>query len=190
MAFFSGRELIDLVIMTAAVGYIFLDIFKMPRHDTHYDPLQPDTGKWNDFLFACMVTAPAIILHEMSHKFVGLFYGLTATFHAAYTWLGLGIALKLLNTGVIFFVPGYVSLSPSGPLETAATAFAGPFLNLVLFLGATVILKSDIKLSHRWQIGLGLTKKINLFLFFLNMVPLGFFDGAKVLSGLLTYFGY
>lgn len=187
MAIFTIRELLDLVIMTGAVGYIFLDIFKMPRGE-HYDPLQQSPRKWDDFIFACCITAPAIILHEMAHKFVGLFYGLQATFHAAYTWLGFGIVLKLLNTGIIFFVPGYVSLTPGGPLPTALTAFAGPFLNLILFLAASALLKSRKKFSHKVMAGLILTKKINLFLFFFNMVPFGFFDGAKVFGGLINYF--
>ena len=171
--------------MTAVVGYIFLDIFKLPKE--HHDPLNPPS-QWNDFLFACLITAPAIIFHEMAHKFVGMFFGLKAVFHAAYTWLGIGVALKLFNTGIIFFVPGYVSLTQAGSLQTAVTAAAGPLLNLILFIAATIVLKSKIKLSHKWIIVLELTKKINLFLFFFNMIPVGFFDGAKVLSGLLAYF--
>jgi len=135
MAILTVREIIDLIIMTAVVGYIFLDIFKLPRE--HHDPLNPPS-QWNDFLFACLITAPAIIFHEMAHKFVGILFGLKAVFHAAYTWLGIGVALKLFNTGIIFFVPGYVSLTPAGSLPTAITAAAGPLLNLILFIATTL----------------------------------------------------
>lgn len=187
MVFLSLREVIDLAFMTGVVGYIFLDIFKVPKEE-HYDPLKPKS-KWNDFIFACLITAPAIIFHEMAHKFVGMFYGLQATFHASYGWLGIGLLLKLFNTGIIFFVPGYVSLSPSGPLQTAITAAAGPLLNLILFVTATILLKSKITFTQKWMAILALTKRINLFLFIFNMLPFGFFDGAKVLSGLLAFFG-
>jgi len=46
---------------------------------------------WKDFKFAIIITAPAVILHELAHKFVAMAMGLTATFHAWYTGLGIGV---------------------------------------------------------------------------------------------------
>jgi len=187
MVFMSLREVFDILIMTIAVGFIFMDIFKKPT--AQYEPLHHQGFKWHDFFFAAMVTAPGIILHELGHKFVALAFGLTAAFKAAYTFLGIGIALKLLSAGFIFFVPAYVSISgPATHLQSALTAAAGPLTNLVIFLLALIVLKTK-KLSHNWLVFWTLTKQINIFLFIFNMLPFFFFDGAKVFSGLANHFG-
>lgn len=177
----SGREIIDIVIMTLAVGYIFMDLFRT-KHTT-FDR--------DAFLFACLVTAPALIVHELAHKFVGLGFGLEATFHAAYLWLAIGVVLKLMRSGFIFFVPAYVSIG--GPLavtpfQSALTAFAGPFLNFVLFAVSWGILKWQKKLDKRWFVFLQVTKQINLFLFVFNMLPIPGFDGLKVYQGIYALF--
>ncbi|MEM3154438.1 MAG: hypothetical protein QW165_02605 [Candidatus Woesearchaeota archaeon] len=173
---FTLRELIDVVIMTVAVGYIFMDLFR--RQTRGFDK--------KAFVFACMVTAPALIAHELAHKFVALSYGLNATFHAAYFWLALGIILKMLRFGFIFFVPAYVSIGTGtavAGLPMALIAFAGPALNLVLFVGAWALLKKR-KMKRSTWIFLQVTKQINLFLFIFNMLPIPFFDGMKVYQGL------
>ena len=169
MMLFGLLELVDVIVMTLAVGFIFKDLFKQ------FD---------RPFLFSCLVTAPAIILHELGHKFVALGFGLEATFNAAYSWLVIGILLKLLNTGFIFFVPAYVSISGIvTPLQSALTAVAGPALNLLLFTTAYFLLKQK-KLKTKTFIFLTVTKQINLFLFVFNMLPLPFFDGFKVYQGI------
>lgn len=181
------RELIDIVIMTAVVGYIFMDFLRFRR--THYT----HGFDWESFKFACLVTAPALIFHELAHKFTAVAYGLQATFHAAYTWLGIGVLLKMLGTGFIFFVPGYVSIGCAvppcsiEPATSALIAFAGPGLNLVLFLGSSWLLKHK-KFKTRTKLLLYVTKQINLFLFIFNMLPIPLFDGFKVYSGLWKAF--
>ncbi len=183
---FSLNELIDVVFMTLGVGYIFVDMFKRPIED--YDPLHSHKFSRNDLWFACLVTAPAVILHELMHKLVALYFGLSATFHAAYGWLAFGIIMKWLNTGLVFFVPGYVSISGvAGPLQSAAIAFAGPATNGILYLVASYMVKHNRKKSEHvyfWA----LTKSINGFLFLFNMIPFAIFDGAKVFGGLWLYF--
>lgn len=178
---FSLGELFDVILMTLAVGFIFMDMFK----DSHLG-----LGK-NAFWFACLVTAPAIIFHELAHKFVALGFGLEATFHAAYFWLILGVALKLMRSGFIFFVPGYVSIGAGvaavQPLAMALIAFAGPFLNLVLYFVSVLWLRQK-RLKKRTFMFLHVTKQINLFLFIFNMLPIPFFDGMKVYSGLFGFF--
>ncbi len=180
-------ELFDIVVMTLGVGFIFSSMFA--RHaNARLDK--------ESFKFACMVTAPALVLHELAHKFVALALGLHATFHASYTFLGLGILLKLVSFPFIFFVPGFVSIScgvPScvvPPLTSALTAFAGPLMNLFLGVSAWLWLRYDVRLASRPVLEgvLTATMRINLLLFVLNMIPFGFFDGAKVFSGLIEYF--
>jgi len=178
--FFTIRELFDIVLMTVVVGYIFMDLFRQHQTDG------------NAFWFACAVTAPALIVHELAHKFVAVSFGLGATFHAAYFWLVLGIVLKLLRSGFIFFVPAYVSIGAASvttitPMASGLIAFAGPFLNLVLFVGAWTLLKQK-KLKRKTFVMLHVTKQINLFLFIFNMLPIPFFDGLKVYQGIFNVF--
>ena len=195
MPFLTINEILDIIIMTAALGYIFADVFSRYSHKQHdnYDPLKHYKSiahgyDWQSFKFACYVTAPAIILHELGHKITALSFGLEATFHAAYSWLGLGILLKLLNTGFIFFVPAYVAHSGfATPLEATAIAFAGPFVNLLLWFGSWFIL--NYKLCSKKNIAFfHLTKYINMILFFFNMIPIFGFDGQHVLNGIMKAF--
>jgi len=175
----SFREIIDVLIMTVAVGYIFMDLFRT----------KPYGFDKKAFQFACMVTAPALIAHELAHKFVAVSYGMQATFHAAYFWLILGVVLKLMRTGFIFFVPAYVSiggaLAQGVPL--ALTAGAGPFLNFVLFVASWALLKQK-RLKRSTFIFLHVTKQINLFLFIFNMLPIPMFDGMKFYTGIYQAF--
>ncbi len=175
---FDFREILDIIIMTAAVGYIFMDLFSRQKY----------TFDKNAFLFACAITAPALIAHELAHKFVAMSFGIQATFHAAYFWLILGILLKFLRFGFIFFVPAYVSIEGiTNGLPMALIAGAGPFLNFILFLIAWALLQQK-RMKHSTFIFLQVTKQINLFLFIFNMLPIPFFDGMKVYQGLFQAF--
>ena len=192
MAAITLVEIIDIVIMTAAVGYIFMAFLRMP---TQHSYLKPRKFDWESFKIACWITAPALILHELAHKFVALGYGFNATFHAAYAFLALGIILRLMGSSFIFFVPGFVAIGCNGiarcvipPLQSAIIAGAGPFMNLALFAGAAIALKYKKKMKKRTRVILYLTKIINLFLFVFNMLPFYIFDGYKVFSGVYQHF--
>jgi hypothetical protein len=150
-----------------------------------------------EYRFAIIVTAPAIILHELGHKFIALSVGATANFHAAYTFLALAVILKLASSGIIFFVPAYVSWVGSVSFfGSSAIAFAGPAVNLALWLGSWAILEYLPKhhMTKRYTQLLILTKQINMFLFGFNMIPLRLgpfsFDGYQVFHGLLKGFGF
>ena len=196
--FFSISELFDVIIMCLALGFIFKDFFRSHAHrqiasKTEYDPIAhfkgiKKLGDFSGFKMAIIVTAPAIIFHELGHKIIAMSYGLHATFHAAYTWLGLGILLKILNFGFIFFVPAYVSIMGKATyLEHSIIAFAGPAVNLILFSLCWYLLrqKSFIKKHKKWISVVALTKKINLFLFVFNMLPIPMFDGFSVYEGII-----
>lgn len=188
----TGHEVLDVVIITVVVGYIFKDIFKAPKRvDANYDPVAQYKRKlsgFEDFRFAALVTAPAIILHELSHKLVAVALGLHATFHAAYTWLVIGLLLKILGTGIIFFVPAFVSITGAlTPLSNSAVAFAGPGMNLFIFL-VTWGIERYSKVPRNYYPALVLTKRINMFLFIFNMLPFPFFDGFKVYQGIFQTF--
>jgi Zn-dependent protease len=202
------QELFDIVVIIFALGFIFKDVFhKRPRED-HYDPLKHHSQKlifWDNFWFACAAVAPAIILHEAAHKFVGLGFGLSSTFHAAYIWLGIGILLKLMNFDFIFFVPAYVS---SYCPQAAATAFcvagsqgflvptdfasamlsvAGPLTNCLLWIVSALVLKFG-NVNRKWIPLVAISKNVNMFLFIFNMVPIPGFDGYSFFTHILKVF--
>jgi Zn-dependent protease len=175
------RELLDILIMTVAVGYIFMDFLRLPRQTYGFD--------WKQLWLACLVTAPALIFHELAHKFTAILFGAQATFHAAYTFLVIGIVLKLVHSPIIFFVPGYVEIPASLlPLQSALVAFAGPALNGVLYLVAKYVTTQNATRSRRWLFFWHMTQRINGFLFIFNMLPIPGFDGLKVYQGLWNAF--
>jgi Zn-dependent protease len=186
MVLFTLRELFDLILMTVVLGYIFLPSIQRPRAIT--EMFTARLFNWQDFRFALIVTAPAVVLHELMHKFAALFLGLAATFHASYFGLGLGLFLRVIQSPFIVFIPGYVSISAAPPLASAFTAFMGPLTNLMLFCVAALVLKRAKKLKRNHIIFLALTKQINLFLFLFNMIPIPPFDGSHVVSGLFQAF--
>ncbi|MBI5065238.1 M50 family metallopeptidase [Candidatus Woesearchaeota archaeon] len=173
---FTLYELFDVIVMTIAVGFIFMDVFR-PKNISGFS--------FEDFKISCLVTAPAIILHELMHKLVAVFFGLQATFHAAYNWLVLGIVLKLIG-GFVFFVPGYVSTSGiSTPLQELLISFAGPGTNLALYLISRYLLAYKEITNKKFFSILCFTKHINGFLFVFNIIPLPFFDGGNMLNALI-----
>ena len=202
--FITPMEIFDIILMTLVVGYVFMDTFRPAKKAEdvldRYMKKSRSGFDWRAFWFAAMVTAPAIILHELGHKTVALSFGLTAVFNAAYIWLAIAVVLKLAGSPFIFFVPAYVSISGNATmlpqllttlaglhamdLAQALIAFAGPGVNLILFLTALIVLKINGNLStraiHFWT----LTKRINLFLFVFNIIPIPGFDGFTVFSGL------
>lgn len=194
--FITIGEILDMILMIAVVGFIFMDTFKLQKktEDVLDKYMHKSSGlfrsfNWHDFWFAAMVVAPSIILHELGHKFTAMSYGLSATFNAAYLWLAIAILLKLVNFPIIFFIPAFVSIggNPSA-IQSALIAFAGPGINLFLFVIAYIVLKTqklNVVKSQFWT----LIKNINLFLFIFNMIPIPGFDGFTVFSGLWHVFG-
>jgi len=172
------QEIFDIIVMTVFIGFIFKDVFRKPAA-LHYDPISQVKGMdWSSFWFSASIVAPAIIFHEFAHKFVGLYFGLQSTFHAAYFWLFLGLVLKMMNFGFIFFVPAYVtSVGTATHIQFAMLSLAGPLMNLLLWITSASVLKF-VKLKHKYIPYLALTSKINMFLFFFNMIPIRPFDGG------------
>lgn len=177
--------------MTGVLAYIFMDILPSPARAR--DPLEMFTKKkkqsFEQFIFAAGVVATGIVLHELAHKFVAIALGQDAVFHASYKFLALGVLLKLIHFPVLFFVPGYVSIiGASSPFEHAITAFAGPFMHLLLF-GIAWLMLSQKALTPKkpeMRMFLALTKRINLWLFILNMLPIPGFDGFGVFSSIFA----
>lgn len=209
MVFFTLMEVFDAILMSFVVGFIFSGIFTpVSTHKTPDDlikeyekPLKTKRSKnktsffsnfftrswFNDVLFASIVVAPGIVLHELGHKITALAFGMQATFHAAYTWLGIGVILKLIGFPFIFFVPAYVSITGGNTLSYGLTALAGPMINLLLYILSVIIMKFS-KLDNRKKYFWALTRRINILLFFFNMLPIPGFDGFQVYTNLYKVF--
>ena len=181
--FFTGTELIYLVILTFAIGYIFSGFIKKPDGPSSY----LRTGfNWEDLKFAIIITAPAIILHELAHKFTAIAFGLSASFFIWPTGLAFAIFLKLIASPFLIIAPGYVLIQQGATtVQNILIAAAGPAANLILFIIAHLILTRSMNLSRIQAVGLILTKRINLLLFVFNMLPIPPLDGSHVLGGII-----
>lgn len=188
---FNFQEILDIVLMSFFVGYLFSDMFiPLTRHKNPYNlpNYRLKRFDWEAIKISMLITAPAIILHEFGHKFTALYFGFHAVFHAAYTWLLLGGILKMMNFGFIFFVPAYVQILGTGThLQYALVAFAGPFVNFLLYLISDIVVKKRL-VEHRYIVFFIISKKINLFLFIFNLIPIPGFDGYHVLRHLYLAF--
>ena len=185
MPLISLAEIGKLVIVSLVIGYIFSGLFAT-RVKTVYDYMHPKKFRFNDILLSIGIAAPAVVLHELSHKFVALAFGLNAEFFLSEIGLGIGVILKLVGSPLIIFAPGYVRiLGNVTPEISAITAFAGPAINLILWLGSNYIIKTKQNLTRKQTNLLGLTSMINKWLFIFNMIPIPPLDGSKVLFGLI-----
>ncbi len=180
---FTLSELLDIVIMTFIIGYIFKDIIPVRGHPHEITINYLQQMEYARFKFAVIAVAPAIILHELGHKFAALAFGIVATFHAAYGFLLFGLVMKLLNFPFIFFVPAYVSHGPATAFASIVIAFAGPLINGVLWFAARYAIRHRL-ISQRYYMLAAFTQYVNGFLFVLNMLPIPGFDGFHVVYGL------
>ena len=178
---FEFVEILNLIIATAVVGYIFSGIVKLEK-EKHFER----SFDWRRFKYAVLVSAPGVILHELAHKFVAMGFGLHAVFEIYPFGLVLGIILKLIGSGFIFLAPGYVSIYGANNLAGFFSAFAGPLTNGLLYLIGYFIVKHC---KTRKYIFYGVyTKEINKWLFIFNLIPIPPLDGYKVFMYLFRMF--
>jgi Zn-dependent protease len=174
--------------MAFAIGYIFSDFFRREPLEG-YDPLKYYRKQplFENIKYAALIAAPAVVFHELAHKFVAVFFGAQATLHAPYFWYATVILLKLMKFPLLFFVGGYVTHTPLPALQSALVAVAGPLTNLLLWLAAIAVIKFRLvdRKYYKLVIPMG---KINMFLFIFNMIPLPGFDGYNFITSLFGAF--
>ena len=187
-------EIVDIIVMTVAIGYIFSKFFKRAPQEG-YDPLTyyRKNPILEDIKYGAMIAAPAVVLHELAHKFTAMGFGASATLHAPsffgipYGMYLLVILLIHLNFPILFFVGGYVSHTALPPLASSMVAFSGPLINLVLWLGGMSLIKYKL-IDRKYYMTIGMMAKLNMFFFIFNMIPLPGFDGFSVFAGLVQVF--
>jgi Zn-dependent protease len=183
----SLEEIGAIIVMSLAVGYIFSGIFK--RRDVYHDPIihYSRPSFIEDLKYGVILAAPAVVLHELAHKFVAMAFGATATVHAPIGMYIFVILLRLINFPIIFFVGGYVEVA--GRLlawQYALISLAGPLTNIIIYV--ILILAIKYKLVNRKHHDLmSKAAKLNLFLAAFNMIPFPGFDGYNFFRALLSY---
>lgn len=188
---FTLWEIIQIVITIFAVGFIFSGI--APRRHSlllvngEELELSQESGTSaliKEIKFGAAIAAPAVIFHELAHKFLALAYGFSATYIASWWGLSIGVLLKLFSPGFIFFIPGYVSISGLGTaVQYGLVSIVGPATNLFLFLLFWLFCEKNIaaKYAKIWHV----SKQINLWLFVFNMLPIPGLDGFKFYATIL-----
>jgi Zn-dependent protease len=185
---FTIWEIIDLVIMVLAIGYIFSSFIKREPVGG-YDPLTyyKKNTLLEDIKYASMIAAPAVVLHELGHKFVAMAFGATAILHAPLTWYAIAVVMKLLNIPLFFFVGGYVTHTALPPLQSALVSAAGPLINLIMYLICFGLVRFK-KIYKKYYKMIGIAGRLNLMLFGFNMIPLPGFDGFNMFASLIQLF--
>lgn len=179
---FDPFELFGMAVTVIAIGYIFKDMFRLPMTEFYYG-----ADERKNFLLSMLFVSPAVIIHELAHKFVAMSFGFTAVYQAAYMWLGIGIIMKMSGMPFLFFVPAYVSIHGSGSnLAYAAIAFSGPMVNLALLIIGYVVTKYEL-VSGRNYLYFYVLRQVNMWLFALNMLPLPGTDGFQMFASLLGF---
>ncbi|MBU1203927.1 MAG: M50 family metallopeptidase [Nanoarchaeota archaeon] len=177
----SLSEIMSIIVVTVVIGYIFSGY--IPKGISFFRE-----GKHRELKFAIALTAPAIILHELGHKFASMIFGIPAYFHMWTFGLVIGLIMKFLHFPFLILAPGYVGIEGTAPPPAMlAIAFAGPLVNLILYFTARHLLTTrHIRVKNRRFIPLLiLTQKINLWLFIFNMLPIPPLDGSKVFGNLI-----
>lgn len=186
MAFTNLKELFNFIVLVVVIAYILSGYIRSPKK-TLKQLSKRTFFDWEDFKFAAIISVPAILFHELAHKFSAIFLGVNATFQIFPLGILLGIFLRLIYSPFLLLAPGYVELSESvlSPQQVAIISFSGPFINLLLWIIPALVLKFKKDVSRTNKIILFYTSLLNMWLFIFNMLPFPPLDGSKVFYGLL-----
>jgi Zn-dependent protease len=174
--------------MIVAIGFIFSRFIRR-EHIQNYDPmtvfLKPSIIE--DIKRGALIAAPAIVFHELAHKFVAMGFGATAILHAPIFWYAIVIVMMLFNFPLLFFVGGYVSHSPLPAWPSFLVSISGIAVNLLMYFGFRFVVKNNL-VNKKYHNILIISSKLNLFLAGFNLIPLPGFDGYNALRSLFGLF--
>ncbi|NCP72506.1 site-2 protease family protein [archaeon] len=128
-----------------------------------------------------VVTGTAFILHELAHKYAGIYYGAKAKFVKWNGPLYFAVFFAFIF-GFVFVAPGavYIFGKRLSVKENGITSAVGPITNIIL-AGIFVLLASIIT-TQSTIVGmiLSLGILINLWISFFNLLPFGPLDGKAI----------
>lgn len=142
-------------------------------------------------IIALIAVGTGFVLHELGHKVIAQRYGCFAEFRANMSMLFLALVLAYVG-GFVFAAPGAVMISGYvNKRINGKISIAGPLTNLILaviFLSLTIWSSLFIKIEFLSLI-FGYGFMINTWLGLFNLIPIGNFDGIKVLRWNKLYYG-
>ena len=178
MVSFTAREVRDILISMFVIAVIFAYLINGRNINENLI-----------FLIPSLLVAVGLgfVLHELAHKFVAVRYGFYAEFRM---WLE-GLIFALVTAfllGFVFVAPGavYIHGEHISREQNGKISIAGPLVNIVLaliFLALTPFITknpTDI-MGFIFMTIVVYGFIINSILAAFNLIPLGIFDGAKVL---------
>lgn len=119
------------------------------------------------------------VSHELAHKASAKYFGMWAEFRLSLFGLAL-TALSILSPLIKIISPGAVMIAGATDRKTMGKiAFAGPFTNMILalLLYAMMFQTHPSPLAFIFSRGATISAWMAMF----NLIPVGIFDGAKVI---------
>jgi Zn-dependent protease len=164
----SEREIRDLVKAWVAISIAFAILLRGSLNLNIY----------YTFVIAAVTVGTAFVFHEMGHKIVAQRYGCFAEFRSFDQMLFLAVLMSFF--GFIIAAPGAVMISgPVGVRRNGKISATGPGVNLALalvFLWVLLMQPGGILTIIAFY-GFFINSWLALF----NMIPIGNFDGKKIL---------
>ncbi|MCD6547744.1 MAG: hypothetical protein J7K22_04305 [Nanoarchaeota archaeon] len=175
---FTLGEIRDLIFSAIILGFLFSSIL-------HYFQYTGFASLVKNFLISVVIVGPALILHELAHKFMAQRYGCKAHYVLWPMGAIFSIFLSFL-TGVIFAALGAVMISTKYSTrlgykyielsreEIGKISISGPLTNLGLAIISFI-------LSPLSKIFL-VSAQVNLIVAMFNLIPFPPLDGSKVFA--------
>jgi len=164
----SEREIRDLIKAWIAISIAFAVVLRNVIGLSFYQV----------FIVSAITVGTGFLLHELGHKIVAQRYGCFAEFRSFDQMLLLAILMSFF--GFVFAAPGAVMIhGPVGVRRNGKISAAGPIVNLALAIIFLWLLLMQPTGFLRVIAFYGFF--INSWLALFNMIPIGNFDGKKVL---------
>ena len=168
LGLFGKNELRDLAI---GLGVIFLILFSSAWRYMQQNPVF--------MVGALLIYGLAFILHELAHKFMAQRFGYWAEFQI--NRQGLMLTLISLISPLKIIAPGAVMIGNIASWDHyGKVSVAGPATNIAMGLLCfiTGILTSSSLVYNLAYVGMSINASLALF----NLIPIGIFDGAKIIK--------
>ena len=168
---FSGKERINLIIAVSILTIAFA--LALSGGIGNIDEDFPIT-----LIAAFGAVTTGFLVHELGHKFFAQKYGFWAEFN--YSTNGLMLALVTGVMGFLVAAPGavYVYGHPTKK-ENGKISAAGPLMNIII---GAILLPFIFILPETFEYIFKIIVAINFVLAGFNMIPVGLFDGSKILK--------
>lgn len=185
MVNFTAREVRDIIISMSAIAIIFASLIS----GSNVRNFNINTINTFIILIPALLISVGLgfVLHELAHKFVAVRYGFYAEFRMWFEGLILAFIMAfvlgfvLVAPGAVYIHGNYISKEQNGKIS-----LAGPLVNIVIALFFFSLIPfvnhnpsniSEFIISNIIWFGF----IINSILAAFNLIPLGVFDGAKII---------